>query len=168
MRRLQDYLSFVAWQAGIGYIALWAVTFWSLDYGPIVFGRSAACHVDSAKVMFYWACDPAHPLAILAAMANTALTVTVWAPVYLAAAAATVRPEAIAIAVPIIASHLVGLPTAILVMIRLMLMLFAGLRCAPRAMRGALRRPLLPRFPLRASFGLREARHLEPPTDYFR
>ena len=126
MRRLKDYLSFAAWQSGLSYIALWAVTFWSLDWGPIVFGRTDACHVDSAKVMFYWVCDPTSSLAILAAVANTALTVTVWAPVYVAAA--TVQPEAIAIAVPILAAHLIGLPMAILVMIRLMLLFSAAFK----------------------------------------
>lgn len=128
MGRLKDYLSFVAWQSGLSYIALWAVTFWSLDWGPFVFSRTGACHVDNAKVMFYWVCDPASPLAILAAVADTALTVTVWAPVYVAAA--TVQPDAIAIAVPIVAAHVIGLPMAILVMTRLMLRFFAGLRRA--------------------------------------
>jgi hypothetical protein len=126
MRRLKDYLGVLAWQAGLGYIALWAVTYWSLDWGPIVFGRTAACHPDSAKVLFYWVCDASNPLAILAAVVNTALTVTVWAPVYVAAA--TVRPDAVAIAVPIVAAHIVGLPTAIFVMIRVMLKFFELVR----------------------------------------
>jgi hypothetical protein len=172
MRRLKDYLSFVAWQSGLSYIALWAVTFWSLDWGPIVFGRTDACHVDNAKVMFYWVCDPASPLAILAAVADTALTVTVWAPVYVAAA--TVQPEAIAIAVPIVAAHVIGLPMAILVMTRLMLRFFAGLRRAAWCFTGRAAavsagaidadahasaqlapRHSPPRVPARKSFGLR-------------
>jgi hypothetical protein len=163
MRRVKDYLRFAAWQSGLSYIALWAVTLWSLDWGPTVFGQSAACHVDSAKVMFYWVCDAASPLSILAAVANTALTVTAWAPVYVAAA--TVRPDAIAIAAPIIAAHVIGLPTAILVMTRLMLMLSAGLR---RAIGSSASRPAAaadadvparpsprPRVPARDTFGLR-------------
>lgn len=126
MRRLKDYLGFAVWQSGLSYIALWAVTLWSLDWGPAAFdGR---CGVDSAKVMFYWACDPADPISILAALANTALTVTVWAPVYVAAA--TVRSEAMAIAVPIVAAHVIGLPAAIFVMMRLMQKVLAALRSA--------------------------------------
>jgi hypothetical protein len=121
MQRLRDYLRFVAFNAGAGYIALWAMTFWTLDHGPAVFGGSGLCHPDDAKILFYWVCDASTPLGILAGVANTALTVTVWAPVYVAAA--TVRPDAIAIAVPIVLAHAIGLPTAIFVAIRAMLAL---------------------------------------------
>ena len=126
MRCLKDYLGFAVWQSGLGYIALWAVTLWSLDFGPAVF--AGRCVVDSAKVMFYWTCGAADPLAILAALANTALTVTVWAPVYVAAA--TVNRDALAIALPIVAAHAIGLPAAIFVMMRLMQKAFAALRRA--------------------------------------
>jgi hypothetical protein len=128
MQRLRDYLGFLAWQSGISYIAVWALTFWTFDWGFAVFGGSGACRPDNAKVLFYWVCDSGHPLSILAAVVNAALTVTVWAPVYVAAA--TVRPDAVAIAVPIVAAHLVGLPTAIFVMIRVMLKFFALARLA--------------------------------------
>ena len=77
-------------------------------------------------MLFYWVCDPANPLAILSAVVNSALTITVWAPVYIAAA--TVRPDAVAIAVPIIAAHIIGLPTAIFVMMRVMLKFFELVR----------------------------------------
>jgi hypothetical protein len=118
MRRLRDYCRFVAWQAGLGYLLLWAVTFWTLDEGASVFGKSGVCFPDEAKVLFYWICDPASPLTILASVANAALTATVWAPVYLAAA--TAEPGAITIAGPIIALHLIGLPLALFVLIRLL------------------------------------------------
>jgi hypothetical protein len=118
MRRLRDYCRFVAWQAGLGYLLLWAVTFWTLDEGASVFGKSGVCFPDEAKVLFYWVCDPASPLTILASLANAALTATVWAPVYLAAA--TAEPGAITIAGPIIALHLIGLPLALFVLIRLL------------------------------------------------
>ena len=123
MRRLKDYFHFIAWEAGLGYIALWVITFLTLDHGPSVFGGSGVCRPDDAKVLFYWVCDPAHPLAVMAGVANTALTATVWAPVYIAAA--TVRPEAIMLALPIVGTHVVGLPTAIFVTIRIMLALLA-------------------------------------------
>jgi hypothetical protein len=126
MQRLRDYGSVLAWQSGLGYIALWALTFWTFDYGPGVFAGSGLCHPDSAKVLFYWSCDAASPLSILASLANFALTVTVWAPVYLAAAFAT--PEAIVLAVPILSVHVIGLPSAILVATRLMLMAFGLVR----------------------------------------
>jgi hypothetical protein len=116
MRRCKSYLHILAWQVGLGYLLLWAVTLWTLDEGASVFGSSGVCRPDAAKVLFYWACEPASPLAILASVANVALTATVWAPVYLAAA--TVRPDAVAIAVPIIAVHLIGLPLGIFVLVR--------------------------------------------------
>jgi hypothetical protein len=126
MQRLRDYLPLLAWQSGLGYIALWAMTFWTFDWGPAVFGQSGVCRPDAAKVLFYWICDPAHPLAILASVANVALTVTVWAPVYVAAA--VVRADAIILAAPILAVHVVGLPTAILVAVRLLEKPFALVR----------------------------------------
>ncbi len=134
MRRLKDYFRVAAWNSGVGYIALWAVTFWALDHGRTVFGNSGLCRADEAKVLFYWICDPATPLGILASVVNTALTVTVWSPVYIAAA--TVRPEAIAIAAPIVLTHLIGLPTAIFVAIRAML----GLLQVSRRILGRARR----------------------------
>ena len=118
MRRLRDYCRILIWQTGIGYLLLWAVTLWTLDGGATVFGRSGVCYPDEAKVLFYWVCDAASPLAILAGIANVALTATVWAPVYIAAA--TVEPDAVAIALPIVAVHVIGLPLAIFVLVRVM------------------------------------------------
>jgi len=121
MQRLKDYSRFIVWQTGLGYLLLWAVTFWTLDEGAAVFGKSGECYPDAAKVLFYWVCD-AGPLAILAGVSNAALTATVWAPVYLAAA--TVRPDAVAIAGPIIVLHVVGLPLAIFVVVRMLSAVF--------------------------------------------
>jgi hypothetical protein len=118
MRRLKHYLKIVAWQTGLGYLLLWAVTFWALDEGATVFGKSGVCYPDEAKVLFYWVCEATSPFAILASVVNVALTATVWAPVYLAAA--TAQPDAAAIAVPIIALHVVGLPLGIFVLMRMM------------------------------------------------
>ena len=118
MRRLRDYCRILIWQTGIGYLLLWAVTLWTLDGGATVFGKSGVCYPDQAKVLFYWVCDAASPLAILAGIANVALTATVWAPVYIAAA--TVEPDAVAIALPIVAVHVIGLPLAIFVLVRVM------------------------------------------------
>src|SRR5260370_42559482 len=108
MRRLKDYCRLVAWQTGLGYLLLWAVPFWALDEGATVFGKSGVCYPDAAKVLFYWVCEATSPFAILASVVNVALTATVWAPVYLAAA--TAQPAAATIAAPIIVVHLVGLP----------------------------------------------------------
>jgi hypothetical protein len=118
MRRLKDYFKIIAWQTGLGYLLLWAVTFWTLDDGARVFGRSGVCLPDQAKVLFYWVCEATSPLSILASLANAALTVTVWAPVYVAAA--TVDPEAMAIAVPILTVHAIGLPLGMFVLVRMM------------------------------------------------
>jgi hypothetical protein len=119
MQRLKDYSRFIVWQTGLGYLLLWAVTYWTLDQGGAVFGKSGACYPDAAKVLFYWVCDGGGPLAVLASVSNAALTATVWAPVY--PAAATVRPDAAAIAAPIVALHVVGLPLAIFVVMRILL-----------------------------------------------
>jgi hypothetical protein len=118
MQRLKDYLRFIAWQAGLSYLLLWAVTFWTLDEGVNVFANSGVCVPDGTKVLFYWVCDPSSPLTILASLANTALTLTVWAPVYLAAA--SVQPEAAVIAAPIIAVHVIGLPLGLLALVRML------------------------------------------------
>jgi hypothetical protein len=118
MQRLKDYCGIFAWQTGLGYLMLWGVAYWTLAHGAAVFGGSGVCHADSAQVLFYWACDPASPLAILAGAANFALTATVWAPVFVAAA--TVDQDAVVIAVPIVALHLLGLPLGILVLVRLL------------------------------------------------
>jgi hypothetical protein len=118
MQRLKGFLSAFAWQVGLGYLLIWAFTFWTLDEGGMVFGRSGLCHTDSATVLFYWVCEPSSALAILAMLSNFALTVTVWAPVFVAAA--TVQPDAVSLAVPIVAVHAVGLPLGLFVLIRMM------------------------------------------------
>jgi len=167
LSRLRDYCHFIAWKAGLGYIALWIITFATLDYGPSVFGGSGVCRPDAAKVLFYWVCDAASPLSIVAAVANTALTATVWAPVYVAAA--TVRPEAIVLALPIVGTHVLGLPTAIFVTIRIMVALLALARrllrraateaeAGPDTARIAAATARPPPVKPRASFGLRAAR----------
>ena len=130
MHRLKDYANFVVWSWGVSYLALWSVTLWALDHGAAVFGASGVCRPDVAKVLFYWVCEPASPFAFLASIVNGALTVTVWAPVYVAAA--TVRPDALALAVPIVAVHLIGLPLALFVTIRAALGLFRLLRALVR------------------------------------
>lgn len=121
MRRISEYLYFLLWLAGFAYLALWTLTLWTLGDGASVFGQSGVCSPDQAKVLFYWVCEPESPLAMLAMLSNIALTTTVWAPVYVAAA--TVKPDAIAIAAPILATHVVGLPAALFVAMRAMLVL---------------------------------------------
>jgi len=145
MGRLRDYLRFLVWNAGLGYLALGLMTFWTLDYGAAVFGHSGGCHPAYAKVLFYWMCDADSPLAILAALANGALTLTVWAPVYVAAA--TVYPPAVIVALPIMLTHALGLPAALLVAVRSLAALFGLLRRLAGRSRG--------RFAPPASRGLR-------------
>jgi hypothetical protein len=130
MQRLRDYCGIIAGQTGLGYLVLWCVAYWTLAEGGAVFGKSGACHADSAQVLFYWACDPASPLQILATLANFALTTTVWAPVFVAAA--TVHPDAVIVAVPIVLVHVLGLPLGILVLIRLMARTFDAIRAFSR------------------------------------
>lgn len=131
MHRLKNYLQIAAWQVGLAYVALWAVAFIVLDYGPHLF--DGVCRPVGTKLLFYWSCDPSSPLSFLADIANAALTMTVWAPIYVAAA--TIRPDAIVLAVPILLVHLIGLPTALLVTIRLLASVFQAPRWIAR--RGA-------------------------------
>jgi hypothetical protein len=138
MRRLRDYCGILAWQTGLGYLLLWGVTYWTLAEGGSVFGRSGVCHADSAQVLFYWACDPASPLQILASVADFALTATVWAPVFVAAA--TVDPDAVMLALPILALHAIGLPLGILVLIRLLARTFDALRALRQRITVSMRR----------------------------
>jgi hypothetical protein len=135
MQRLKVYCGIFARQAGLGYLLLWGLTYWTLADGGAVFGQSGVCHADSAQVLFYWACDPASPLQILASVANFALTATVWAPVFVAAA--TVDPDAVILAVPIVAVHVVGLPLGILVLIRALARSFDAVRALRRRIHGA-------------------------------
>jgi len=121
MQRLRDYSRIIAWQTGIGYLLLWAVAIWTLGEGVDVFGKSGVCYPDEARVLFYWVCETSSPLALLASVANGALTVTVWAPVYLAAA--TVQPAAVPLAAFLVVLHLVGLPLGVFVLARLFAML---------------------------------------------
>ena len=139
MPRLRDYCGILAWQSGLGYLLLWGVTYWTLAEGGTVFGQSGVCHADSAQVLFYWACDPASPLQILASVANFALTTTVWAPIFVAAA--TVDPDAVNLAVPIVAVHVIGLPLGILVLIRLSARTFDALRALRHRLGGAVFAP---------------------------
>lgn len=168
MRRISDYLHFLLWQAGLGYIALWTLTLWTLGDGAAFFAQSGACHPDEAKVLFYWVCDAGSPWSVLAMLSNTALTTTVWAPVYVAAA--TVRPDAIAIAAPILLAHVIGLPAALFVAMRSMLVLVQlprGLlrkknaEASPPPPRDIVLAPepmrALPRVKARTTFGLRGA-----------
>lgn len=126
MRRLRDYGRFLVWSSGLGYIALWALTAWALNDGPAVFARSGVCRPLAAQALFYWSCEPGSALAALAALANAALTVTVWAPVHVAATAAL--PAALPIAAPILLAHAIGLPAALLVLIRTLRMGLATVR----------------------------------------
>jgi len=131
MQRLRDYARFLVWSSGLGYLALWATTMWTLDYGTALFAKSGVCRPDATRELFYWACDPASPVAMLAALANTALTFTLWAPVYVAAA--IVQPRLIVIAAPVAATHVIGLPAALLVTIRSAVAALAAVRWLLRA-----------------------------------
>jgi hypothetical protein len=164
MSRLKAYLHIAVSQLGLAYIALWAVTFAVLDYGPHVF--AGACRPVGSQLLFSWSCDAGSPsLAFVAAVANAALSVTVWAPVYVAAA--TVRPDALMLAFPILLVHLIGLPAALLVSIRMLARVvqmprWLGRRRAanPGEMQPPLRilapaPPSAPRIKPRNTFGLR-------------
>jgi hypothetical protein len=63
------------------------------------------------------------------------VTVTVWGPVFVAAA--TVDPDALTIAVPIVAVHRVGLPLGLLIVIRVLPRAFDAVRAARRRHRPA-------------------------------
>jgi hypothetical protein len=129
MPRLKLCLHVAAVQSGLAYIALWAITFLVLDYGPLIF--DGACRPVGSQLFFYWSCEASSPLAFAASIANTALATTVWAPISLAAA--TMRPDAFVLAIPILLVHLIGLSAALLLAIRLMVRIVD----APRRLRKA-------------------------------
>jgi len=125
-QRLRDYLRFAAWQSGISYLVLWAMTWWALDYGSSVFGGSAGCRVEQVRILFYWACAPDSVLFVLAAAANSAFTLTIWAPVFVVLA--SVNAALLPVAAMAVFTHVIGLPAAIFVVARAMLKLSAWLR----------------------------------------
>jgi hypothetical protein len=177
MRRLKDYIGFIAWQTGFVYAGLWIVTYWGLRTGPMVFNASSVCHIEYTPVLFYWSCAEGTPIAVLAQVIDWALTLTVWTPVYVAAAA--VDPDAVGLAGAIVAVHIFGLPAALLVAIRLLQVLSdsvvslvfrrnadAGeLSESARAL-ALVRQAPRPRPPVqpRSTFGLRGPILIEPPT----
>ncbi len=177
MQRLKDYIGFAAWHSAFVYAGLWTIAYWGLRTGPMVFGGSGACHIDYAPVLFYWNCEGGAPIALLAQTINWALTCTVWAPVYVAAAFAGTSAGGLAAA--IVSVHLVGLPAALLIAVRLLQILLdsvialvcrrpAGKRepsASARALARALQAPRpRPRVPPRETFGLRGPILLEMPA----
>jgi len=54
MSRLKACLHVAVLQFGLAYIALWAITFLALDYGPLMFGGS--CSARGSQLLFYWVC----------------------------------------------------------------------------------------------------------------
>jgi hypothetical protein len=126
MNRLKDYARFLTWNFGLGYIALWPMALWTLDHGQAFFSGTGQCKPDPATALFYWICDPASPASIVATLANSALTVTVWGPVYIAAAA--VKANALPVALPIVAIHIFGFSAVILITARSALWLLQTMR----------------------------------------
>ena len=59
MNRIKDYVRFVIWFAGLGYIVLWPVT--SPDLSGKPFGASIFCR-DGAPGLTDFLCNSAHPL----------------------------------------------------------------------------------------------------------
>ncbi len=59
MNRIKDYVGFVGWFAGLGYIVLWPVT--SPDLGGKPFGATIFCRDGSAGLADFL-CNSAHPL----------------------------------------------------------------------------------------------------------
>jgi hypothetical protein len=106
------------------------MTLWTLDHGQAFFIGTGRCEPDPTTALFYWICDPASPASIVAALANSALTVTVWGPVYIAAAA--VKTNALPVALPIVSIHLVGFSAVILITSRSALWLLQALRSVGR------------------------------------
>jgi hypothetical protein len=119
MRRIKDYADALAWQTGLAYLALWLVAFWAVADGAAVFGRWG-CSAEGAGVSF-WACEANAPMALVARFANTALAVTIGAPVLVG------RPEAPMLLGPVLALHALGAPAAFFAAARMARSIFASL-----------------------------------------
>lgn len=127
MPPVRSILRAALWSWGLGYVVLWGLAIWALgETHPL--WRDPACRADANQVVFYFDCGRAGAIAALAMLTNWAFTFTIWAPVYIAAA--TVRADALAVALPVVASHVLGLPAAVYVAMRTAQAGFARLRRA--------------------------------------
>lgn len=61
MNRIKDYIGFVIWFAGVGYVLLWPLA--ANGYGGKLFGASLLCR-DEGLVLLDILCRAAHPLTL--------------------------------------------------------------------------------------------------------
>jgi hypothetical protein len=112
-----------AW--ALAYGSLWAVALAALNW-PDALQSLAGCVPDAEAPLPLWSCGPHLGSTLIGAMVNSALLTVVWAPALVAAA--IVRPDAIALAIVAAGSHLVGLTSV-------MIMVMRGARYAARRLR---------------------------------
>lgn len=109
-----------AW--ALAYGALWMVALAALHW-PDALQAAAGCAPDADAPLPLWACGPSLASTLAGAMVNTALSTVVWAPALVAAA--LIRPDALPLAIVAAGSHLVGLTSV-------MIMVMRGCRLAAR------------------------------------
>ncbi|RAI39140.1 hypothetical protein [Rhodoplanes roseus] len=114
--RFEDDARLAVRLVGIAYVALWLVTWWALGHGSAVLGPDRGCRLESLADVFMWSCTTGTRLHVVADLVNGALASTVWAPAVVMSAA--MQPEVRLAAFAVVGLHLVGLPAALLVVIR--------------------------------------------------
>ncbi|MEM6665237.1 MAG: hypothetical protein AAF638_02410 [Pseudomonadota bacterium] len=99
-------LKVIAVPYGIAYALAWVITIWFMGSGDIIRGN-AACIVADDSILPIWLCPGDTVLGTLVFAVNTALAVTMWAPVFVAAA--LVNTQAVPLALAYVVGHLTGL-----------------------------------------------------------
>ncbi|CAL8968509.1 hypothetical protein RHODGE_RHODGE_04586 [Rhodoplanes serenus] len=117
---------------GVAYLILWGITWWSLDHGATVLTSLGACRLEPLSELFVWRCLPEAPLPAVVDLLNGVLAATLWAPAVVLAAVS--QPDVRLMAAVLVGLHLVGLPAALLVVIR------AGVRLCDGVVRGRMMR----------------------------
>jgi|GEM_PF-6523253 hypothetical protein len=97
------------WCYGLAYAGMWWFALLGLDRQGF-FTAQPDCMIVPTMLAPLWYCGPSGPLWFLASLADAAMILTVWSPVF--AAAAWVDPAHIAAFLPIVMVHAVGLVAA--------------------------------------------------------
>lgn len=107
----------IAWGAGLSYISTWAMLLWFMTDGAFIRANPSCDPILLWDTLAFWSCGEPALAVTLANMINVALALTLWAPAFLAIALND--PAGWVIALPILVTHLVGLPSAAYVALRL-------------------------------------------------
>jgi hypothetical protein len=115
MARGKTWLRGIAWTVGIGYLLVWALLFWFLHDGHVIRGASS-CNPVLVFELSMWRCQTGTWVDFLAGTVNLVLAMTVWAPAF--TLYVSHDPSYWTLVAPIYSAHLLGLPSAIYVLLR--------------------------------------------------